>query len=239
MRAFNSALSRNISRGRLSEVNIGRDAPDKTNQIFLLSVMGFTRLSWCGKSSRNIQLLCSHYPGWGVMTADTLDMVIMLLDMGFTCFVLMSIKHIQSLPLLTHWYRSRRFSFFCSPLTANVSLLPSMSHAISVEGVERKKQQRSKATSPPSVITSISSHTHSRFHVIPIPKAVFSGTEEPHRSTEPEQTKCSFLLESYLRLFQFNNILFTALNSFPGLCFGTTQRMLSPCDMMTMIRLAD
>lgn len=124
MRAFNSTLSSNMRRGRLREVNMGRDGRDathKTNQTLLLSVMV--------SLGCNLRLLHSHYE---VMTAETQDMIIMILN---TCFVLM---YIHTLLLLTYRYRTCLASFH---IAAAVLLRPSMSPAISMAGVERKKQQ--------------------------------------------------------------------------------------------------
>lgn len=80
-------------------------------------------------------------------------------------FVPKSIKHISF--SLRSRYGSRSFRFL---VHHSVSPLPSMSCAINIAGVERKKQQRFKATSAPPIITSICSHTQSCFHAVPSPK---------------------------------------------------------------------
>lgn len=95
MRAFNSTLPGNVRRGCLREVNIGREAPYKTNRIFLLSVvMGYTQPSWCDKpasASSYYTVIIPAERSWQLIAED---MIITLLDVGQTCFGLMPIKHL-------------------------------------------------------------------------------------------------------------------------------------------------
>ena len=84
-----------------------RDSTDKSNQILLLSVMGSHQLPCCYKVA-TINLPISWLREF--MAADTEEIIKMILNIGLTYFVLVSIKYVHTLlsPSPTPIYKQSR-----------------------------------------------------------------------------------------------------------------------------------
>lgn len=112
--------------------------------------------------------------------------------MGHTCFVLMSIKHIHTSSSLTHIYIHTHTQRYKSRVLASFHHLQYNHHLIAAfhEPCNQRGRGREEKTTitersavklltgplpSPSIITSITSHTQSCFHVIPSPKPCSVG----------------------------------------------------------------
>lgn len=209
MRAFNSTLSSNVRRGCLTEVNTGRDATNKMNKMLLLLVMGFNGLSWCDK----VAAISSYYTT--ILLADRVR------DSFYTRHYNNDIKH------ETHSFTCQVSTYaHAFPLwhthTQQPQLLLHMfttyiCHLIAVchepcnqtgRGGEEKTTitERSavklwiRALPSLSIITSITSHTQTYFHLIPSPKpcSVGMGNMEEPGSVTPSNSAEMFFSSLFL-----------------------------------------
>lgn len=151
------------------------------------------------------------------MTADTEDKIIMILNMGHIYFVLISIKHIHTSSLSHTYTLSQKQHVWHLFTTYRRRLIAAFHEPCNQRGrggeekttiTERSAVKLWSGPLPsPSIITSITSHTQSCFHVIPSPKPCSVGpgsVEKPDRSPESDhhiQQKCFSPLYFFMNFF--------------------------------------